>query len=52
MSKVSYVVAIREVSIVFSAYYGVIWLGEKHGRQKLVGAILIASGVVLIGLSR
>ncbi|MCK4830686.1 hypothetical protein KA005_84010 [bacterium] len=45
-------VAIREVSIVFSAYYGIIWLGEKHGRQKLVGAILIASGVVLIGLSR
>ena len=52
MSKVSYVVAVREVSIVFSAYYGVIWLGEKHGRQKLMGAILIALGVVLIGLSR
>jgi len=51
MSKVSYVVAVREVSIVFSAYYGVIWLREQHGRQKLVGAILIASGVVLIGLS-
>ncbi|MCK4830689.1 EamA family transporter, partial [bacterium] len=52
MSKVSYVVAIREVSIVFSAYYGIIWLGEKHGRQKLVGAILITAGVVFIGLSR
>lgn len=52
MSKVSYVVAVREVSIVFSAYYGIIWLREQHGRQKLVGAILIASGVVLIGLSR
>jgi drug/metabolite transporter (DMT)-like permease len=52
MSKVSYVVAVREVSIVFSAYYGIIWLGEQHGRQKLVGAILIASGVVLIGLSK
>jgi len=52
ISKVSYVVAVREMSIVVSAYYGVIWLGEQHGRQKLVGAILIASGVVLIGLSR
>ena len=52
MSKVSYVVAVREVSIVFSAYYGIIWLREQHGRQKIVGAILIASGVVLIGLSR
>jgi len=46
------VVAVREVSIVFSAYYGIIWLAEKHGRQKLMGAILIALGVVLIGLSR
>jgi drug/metabolite transporter (DMT)-like permease len=52
MSKVSYVVAVREVSIVFSAYYGIIWLKEKHGRQKFLGAILIACGVVLIGLSR
>jgi drug/metabolite transporter (DMT)-like permease len=52
MTKVSYVVAVREVSIIFSAYYGIIWLGEQHGRQKLVGAILIASGVILIGLSR
>jgi len=52
MGKVSYVVAVREVSIVFSAYYGIIWLAEKHARQKFVGAGLIALGVVLIGLSR
>ena len=52
MSKVSYVVAVREVSIVFSTYYGIIRLHEKHGRQKILGAVLIASGVVLIGLAR
>ena len=52
ISKVSYVVAVREVSIVFSALYGVVWLAEKHARQKLVGAALIALGVVFIGLSR
>ncbi len=52
LSKVSYVVAVREVSIVFSAFYGVAWLGEKHARQKLIGAVLIASGVVFIGMSR
>lgn len=52
ISKVSYVVAVREVSIVFSAFYGIVWLGEKHGRQKFVGAVLIALGAVLIGLSR
>ncbi len=52
ISKVSYVVAVREVSIIFSAFYGIAWLGEKHARQKLIGAALIASGLVFIGLSR
>lgn len=52
ISKVSYVAAVREVSIVLSAYFGVVWLGERHGPQKLLGALLIAMGVVAIGLSR
>jgi drug/metabolite transporter (DMT)-like permease len=52
MSKVSYVAAVREVSIVLSAYFGIVWLREKHGRQKLIGAIFITLGVVAIGLSR
>jgi drug/metabolite transporter (DMT)-like permease len=52
ISKVSYVAAAREVSIVFSAFLGVIWLHEKNGMQKFVGAVLISLGVVFIGLSR
>ena len=52
ISKVSYVAAVREVSIVLSSYYGVVLLGEKHGAQKLLGALLITLGVVAIGLSR
>ncbi len=52
MSKVSYVAAVREISIVLSAYIGVFYLGEKQGRQKLLGAVMIALGVVAIGLSR
>ncbi len=52
MSKVSYVAAVREISIVLSAYYGVALLGERHGRQKLLGAVLITLGVIAIGLSR
>lgn len=51
ISEVSYVVAVREVSIVISTFYGIALLGEKHGKQKLAGAALIVSGVVLIGLS-
>ncbi len=51
MSKVSYVAAAREVSIVFSVFFGVIWLREESGIQKFVGAVLISLGVVFIGLS-
>ncbi len=51
MSKVSYVVAVRQISIVFSVIYGVLKLREKHGQQKVVGAGLITLGVVLIGLA-
>jgi drug/metabolite transporter (DMT)-like permease len=51
-SNVSYVVAVREVSIVFSALFGVIWLGEGHRQSRFTGAFLIALGVIFIGLSR
>ena len=52
ISKVSYVAAAREVSIVFSALLGIMLLHEKHAPQKLAGAVLISMGVVLIGFSR
>lgn len=52
LSKVSYVVAAREVSIVFSALLGIFWLKEAHAPQKIAGAALIALGVVLIGMSK
>ena len=52
ISKVSYVAAAREVSIVFSAFLGIMLLQEKNAPQKLAGAILISLGVVFIGFSR
>jgi drug/metabolite transporter (DMT)-like permease len=52
ISKVSYVAAVREVSIVLSSYYGIVLLGEKHGVQKFLGTLLITAGVIAIGLSR
>ena len=51
-SNVSYVVAVREVSIVFSALFGTIWLGEGYRQPRLIGAFLIALGVAFIGLSQ
>ena len=52
ISKVSHVAAAREVSSVFSALSGIIWLGKSHRQQRLMGSILIALGVAFIGLSR
>jgi drug/metabolite transporter (DMT)-like permease len=52
MSQVSYIVALRETGILFSALYGTFWLREGHVKQKIVGAILIFYGVFFIGLSK
>jgi len=52
LSKVSYVVAAREISIVFSALLGIFWLNEAHAPQKIAGSALIALGVVFIGMSK
>ena len=52
ISKVSYVAAAREVSIVFSVLIGILLLKEKNAPQKFAGAILITLGVIFIGLGR
>ena len=52
ISKVSYVVAAREVSIVFSAIFGIVALREKNACQKIAGSVLITLGVVAIGFSK
>jgi uncharacterized membrane protein len=50
ISKVSYVAAVREVSIVFSALIGIVLLQKKNAPQKLLGAVLITLGVIFIAL--
>jgi len=52
LAKVAYVVAAREVSIVFAAALGAAFLGERHGARRLLAAAGIAAGTVLIALSR
>jgi drug/metabolite transporter (DMT)-like permease len=44
------VAAIRETSVVFAAIIGVAALGEDFGRRRVVAAVVIATGIVLIGL--
>ena len=51
IAAVSYAGAIREVSIVFGALAGWKLLGEELGRQRVVGAMVIFSGILLIALA-
>jgi drug/metabolite transporter (DMT)-like permease len=52
LSKTGYVVAARELSIVFSAVIGSLWLGEGRLGPRLLGAAIILAGVVCVAAGR
>ena len=52
LSKTGYVVAGREVSIVISALIGSLLLKEGRLAQRLLGAAIVASGVICVALAR
>jgi len=50
-ARVSYVGAIREISIVLAALVGWIQLGEQFGIIRTVGSVLIFLGILVIGIA-
>jgi uncharacterized membrane protein len=52
MSKVSYVVAFRQVSALFGAGMGIVFLKESHWKTRISGALIVTLGLVLIGLAK
>lgn len=50
LCQVSYAVPVRQVSIVIGVLIGILFLRESFGRIRLVSALLIMAGVVLIRL--
>lgn len=48
ISKVAYIVALRQISVVFGVLYGIWFLKEKYGKVRLVGSLVIFLGVFLI----
>ena len=52
LSKIGYVVAAREISIVFSAIIGSLWLREGQLGPRLAGAAVVLAGVVCVALAR
>ncbi len=51
LAPTPYVAATREISVVFGTGLGVAVLREPRRAQRLVGALAIAAGVILIGLA-
>jgi drug/metabolite transporter (DMT)-like permease len=48
IARVSYAGAVREVSVVFAAIAGWLWLKERFGITRTIGAIFIFGGIVVI----
>lgn len=51
-AQASYVVAVRQASVLFAVALGALWLGEQPGRARILGACIIAGGVVLLGFAQ
>ncbi len=49
-TSVSYVVAVRQFSVVFAVVLAIAWLRERPGRPRLIGTAAIVGGVALIAL--
>jgi drug/metabolite transporter (DMT)-like permease len=47
---VNYSEAIREVSVVMGAFAGWYFLGEQMGKIRILGALVIFSGIVMIAV--
>jgi drug/metabolite transporter (DMT)-like permease len=44
--------ALRETSVVFAALMGTMFLGESFGRRRLIAALVLASGLILMQFGR
>lgn len=51
IAPVNYSEAIREVTVVMGAFAGWYFLGEKLGKIRILGAVVIFAGIVLIAIS-
>ena len=47
----SYVIGLRQTSIVFGVLLGHFYLGERETRYRLAGALIVAAGSALIAVA-
>jgi drug/metabolite transporter (DMT)-like permease len=51
LAPIAYVGAVREVSIVFAALAGWLWLGEPFGLVRTLGALVVCGGILIVTLA-
>jgi drug/metabolite transporter (DMT)-like permease len=50
LAPIAVVAALREVSVVFAAAIGTLFLKERFGRVRLAGAVSVAAGIAALWL--
>lgn len=48
--QVSYILALRQISVVLGALMGVVFLEESYGRVRIIGSLIIFTGVFILGV--
>jgi uncharacterized membrane protein len=51
-SKVSYVVAFRQVGALFGAGMGIFLLKESYWKTRITGALILTLGLLMIGFAK
>ncbi len=51
LTLVAYIISIKRLSTVFGVFWGKLLFKEKDFKERLVGAIIMAAGIILIALS-
>jgi uncharacterized membrane protein len=50
LSSVSLVAPAREASVILVALGGALFFGEKHVAQRVIGSVVVVSGVALLAM--
>lgn len=52
LSQLAQLAPIREIGTVFGVAFGVLFLKEKKGTQRIIASIIVTIGILLLGLNR
>jgi len=50
MANAAYMIAVKRSSLLIGSFYGFLFFGERHIRERAAGAVLMFAGFVLIVL--